>query len=134
MMETVKRIRITESELDELGHVGYLQYILFLQDARREWYERAGFPLAKKREEGVAVTMKKLEIVDLKEAALGETLSVATSPARLGTTSFTLKQVIRNRREEPVAEAAATMVCFNLAGRTSMIVPEELRRHFRAGT
>jgi|HigsolmetaAR203D_1030402.scaffolds.fasta_scaffold00822_14 YbgC/YbaW family acyl-CoA thioester hydrolase len=130
-METVMTIRVAESDIDELGHMSYLKYIQYVQDARRDWYEQAGFPLAKKREEEqITVVMKKFEIVYLKETVAGETLKIVTSPLRLGIKSFTLKHVIYNQKEEPVTEAESTMVGFNLSNRTGIKVPDEIARYF----
>lgn len=130
-MEKVTIRQVTDADIDELGHMGYFRYILYLQDARWEWYEQAGFSPAKKREEeNISVVMKKFEIVYLKEAVAGETLKIVTSPMRLGNKSFTLKQVIYNQNGEPIAEAVSTLVGFDLASRTGIKVPDEIARHF----
>jgi len=130
-MQTVKIIQVADTDIDELGHMSYLKYIQYMQDARREWYEQAGFPLEKKRkEEKISVAMKKFEIVYMKETVAGETLKIVTSPLRIGNKSFTLKHVMYNQHDEPVAEASSTMVGFDLANRTGIKVPEEIARHF----
>lgn len=130
-MEHTVTMRVEKSHIDHLNHVNYVQYITYLQSARKEWYEQAGLSFEKMKEKNIGLTMKRLDVQYFKEALLGETLKIVTSPERLGNKSFVLKQVIFNEQEQPINEANVTMVFFDLSTRTGIKVPCEIASRFK---
>lgn len=129
-MQTVMQVTVTESDLDILGHMNHVKYLEYMREARGEWYSQAGLSRELFAEKQMGSAVKRIDIQFFKEARLGDTLQIITSPLRLGTTSFVFKQVINNQEEVPIAEAEVIMAVFHLVERKSVRVPVEFARHF----
>lgn len=129
-METITAFQVGTSDLDQLNHMNYKKYIEYFEEGRNEWFRQSGMSLDDIHARNWGMAMKKMEVLYLKEVVLGESLHIVTSPKRLGNTSFTLKQVLFNREEQPMAETEATMVLFDLTARKAVKVPEAFARYF----
>lgn len=129
-MEKTTEIMVKDSDIDGLNHVNYMKYISFLQAARKEWYEQADLSFDEMKKRNIGLTMKRLDVQYFREATLGESLKIITSPKRLGNKSFVLKQVIYNEDKLKINEAVVTMVFFDLSNRTGIKVPYEVAIQF----
>lgn len=130
-MEAVSWKLIEDADIDVLGHVNYVKYISFMENARKDWFDKIGMPYEYLRsEKRVSVVVLKLEIRYLKEALLGENLRIVTSSGRLGNKSFDFSQNIYNANGQLLVEATVTMVMFDLENRTSIPALSEIARHF----
>lgn len=129
-METVTTIAIEPNHIDELGHVNNTFYVAYLEQARGDWYERAGISFSQMNERGIGTVLVRLDIQFKKELLLEDRPVVHTIPHRLGNKSFVFRQVMYNQRKEVVAEAAVTNVMFDVKQRKSIPVAEEIRKFF----
>lgn len=129
-MEILYEMKVKEEDLDAIGHVNNVRFAAYLEDARGEWYKRAGLSYEDMSVRKVATVILKMEILFLKEARLGDTLKFMTIPKKLGNKSFVLQQYIYNQSDEHITEALITSVMFDLLSRKSIAVVEEIASKF----
>ncbi|MBI0579206.1 acyl-CoA thioesterase [Neobacillus cucumis] len=129
-MEHLTEISIIEDYLDPIGHVNNVKLMSFLEDARRQWYKKAGISYEEMRKMRVGTVILRMDIMFLKETFLGDTLKIITQPQKLGTKSFVFQQKIYNQMEELVLEATVTCVMLDTTIRKSMPVVDQIARHF----
>lgn len=130
-MQTTTKIIVAPEDIDQLGHVNYLKYILFLEKGISHWYKQAGVNFYELREKDLGTVVLKMDISYQKEARLGDTLNVTTTLTHVGNKSFSLKQVIHNQDGIQITEATKTFVMFNTATRKGVPVIEEISRHLK---
>ncbi len=134
-MQTEVEIVVTESDLDELGHVNNARYLNFLEAGRMDWYAKAGLiqsTEATHRASGLDTVVVNINIDFSRECLLGERLVVETRPERLGRKSLALRQVIKKPSGDLAAEAVVTSVVMDLQSRTAVALPENLAAFFRS--
>ncbi|WP_077213293.1 acyl-CoA thioesterase [Bacillus dakarensis] len=129
-METTFEIVVNEKDIDHLGHVNYLEYIHYSESAIRDWYIKAGVSHNDLIENNIGTVVIKFDISYLREARLGDFLKVVTTPLRLGTKSFVLKQDIYNQDNVHITEFNKTFVMFDLLSRKSIPVIDKIARQF----
>jgi thioesterase III len=101
-------------------HVSNVQMYEYLDQARHDWY-RYCISI------GVEAVMVHISADFKKEIFNRDLLQIQTRLERIGNTSFTLKQVVMNNRDELVASAEVVMATIDRQARTKVLVPEELR-------
>ncbi|MGG1400656.1 acyl-CoA thioesterase [Bacillus salipaludis] len=129
-MEHLTEINIIEDYLDPIGHVNNVKLMSFLEDARRQWYKKAGISYEEMRKMKVGTVILRMDIMFLKETFIGDRLKIITQPQKLGTKSFVFQQKIYNQVEELVLEATVTCVMLDTTIRKSMPVVDQIARHF----
>lgn len=130
-METISYITVKEEDIDLLDHVNNSVYITYLEIARTDWYIKMGINMKKEIiGQDLGTVLRKLEVLYIKEAKLGDQLKVITRPGHLGKTSFTFEQAIFNQRDEKVTEATAVNVMIDLSARKSIPVIDKIGRYF----
>ncbi|WP_042463188.1 acyl-CoA thioesterase [Neobacillus dielmonensis] len=130
-MQTSTIIKVAPDDIDQLGHVNYLKYILFLERAVGDWYRQTGVDFKELRKQDLGTVVLKFDITYLKEARLGDTLTVTTTLMNVGNKSFTVKQEIYNQDNILITEATKSFVMFNTATRKGVPVIEEIARHYK---
>lgn len=129
-MQTVIEIRVKDEDIDALGHVNYNKYISYSEQAMGDWYKRAGLNWKEQENRNLGTVFVNLNVSYIKEARLGEVLKVVTTPVKLGTKSFEIKQEIFNEKEETITEFRKKFVMFDISSRKGIVVVEEIARHF----
>lgn len=129
-MEASLDIVVRSTEIDVNGHVNNAKYLEYLEWGREEWYEQANLPYDAFLALDIQTVTVNININYRRECLQNDRLTITTKPERLGRTSYTLKQEIRNQRDELVADALVTSVTMNSSTRTSTPVPQELARLF----
>lgn len=104
----------------EKFHVNNVKLLQYLDEARRPWYSFC-YSL------GVEAVVVHIEADYKKEVFNDEELTIRTTLERLGNTSFTLKQSIRNASEELVLNALVVLATIDRETRTKTTLPSELR-------
>ncbi len=132
-MQTQVEIVVTESDLDELGHVNNARYLNFLEAGRMDWYAKVGLIKSIETDHhasGFDTVVVNINIDFSRECRLGEQLVVETRPERLGRKSLALRQVIKKPSGDLAAEAVVTSVVMDLQSRTAVELPESLTTFF----
>ncbi len=132
-MQTEVEMIVTESDLDELGHVNNARYLNFLEAARMDWYAKVDLIKsieARHHASGFDTVVVNINIDFNRECLLGERLVVETRPERLGRKSLALRQAIKKPSGDLAAEAVVTSVVMDLQSRTAVVLPENLTAFF----
>lgn len=129
-MNTSLDIKVQETDIDEIGHVNYMNYISFSEKGIGDWYKKAGVPLTDLLQKNIGTVLLKFDILYLAEARAGDTLTIHTIPVRLGTKSFEFKQELYNQAGILTTECNKTFVMFDLITRKSIPVESNIVAHF----
>jgi thioesterase-3 len=129
MLDQVE-IEVSDSDIDELGHVNNARFVEYFERGRIHWYNSTALfsdPSLRGRLGTVVVSMK---INFRRECFQGDRLTVRTAPKSKGNRSYVLYQEIRNDAGEPVADAEVTSVLMDLDRRSSIDLPASLAEQF----
>ncbi|MDS9471612.1 thioesterase family protein [Sporosarcina pasteurii] len=129
-MKISTEIQVMNEDIDIFNHMNYKRYIEHLENERAEWFRSINIPFSAMVARNIAAVILKLEVEYVKEAQLGERLTIKTKPMKMGTKSFSLKQVIYNENNEVMTKSICTFVMFDTSTRNSIPVVEEIARHF----
>lgn len=115
----------TLRDLDGLGHVNNASIITYLEDARTAYLlGRRG----KTRIQEFDFILARTEIDYRSPAYLHEVIEVLVRPTRIGSKSFDLQYLVREKSSgRVVAEAMTVLVAFDFKKNTSCTVHEDLR-------
>lgn len=129
-MKLINDFTVAENDIDVFNHMNYKRYIDLFEEERANWFIEIGLSFAEMANQEFAVVILKLDIEYKKEARLGECLSIKTTALKMGTKSFSLKQVMYNEADELITESICTFVMFDLTKRKSIPVVEAIACHF----
>lgn len=129
-MEITGEFIVEAEDIDLFNHLNNKRYFDFFEEERSEWFTASGLPYTKMVEKDVAVVIVNLEMDYIKEARLGERLTVQTFPGEIGTKSFTINQSMYNEKQEEIAKSTSTFVMFDLIERKGIPVVEEIANFF----
>ena len=102
------------------GHVNNVQYMDFLERARKDWYYFC-------RLTGVEAMVVHVSASYKKETFDKEQLTITTTLTKIGNTSFTLHQVITNCKDDIVVDAEIVLAVVNIETRKKTSVPTQVR-------
>ena len=111
------------SDIDVNQHINNVSLVSMLQEARVRFHRAAGFTPG---EGGPSSMVASITVEYLGQSHFPAPLDVHVAPVRLGTTSYTLNQLV-TQDGRVVAYAQAVMVCVDAQG------PAPLPEGFRAG-
>lgn len=123
-------IAVRSSELDSFGHVNHAVFLNYLEHARFEALEEAGFSWSTLEERGWGIFVVRIEVDYLAEARRGDRLLVRTWAESFRRTSMVLCQRMVRREttgEETDVVAARVTAVWIGPDRRPMRVPEEVR-------
>ena len=123
-------IEVSDSDIDELGHVNNARFLEYFERGRIGWYNSIGLfndASFHKRLGTVVVSMK---INFRRECFSGDRLSVLTAPRTRGKRSYLLYQEIRNNSGALVADAEVSNVVMDLDRRATVDLPGGLAKQF----
>jgi YbgC/YbaW family acyl-CoA thioester hydrolase len=139
--EAETEVVVRSSELDSFGHVNHAVFLSYLEHARFEALEAAGFSWSVLEEREWGVYVVRIEVDYLAEARRGDRLLVRTSAESFRRTSMVLVQeIVRRSRpgpdsvgpgaasggEERIVQARVTAVWIG-PDKRPMRVPDEVR-------
>ncbi len=118
-------IDVRWGDLDMLGHVNNVAYMTYFEHARTEMMRTIR---QMTREEGVGLVVVQANISYKASAKCPGALKVVTTVKRMGNTSMTLHQCLRDREGDTVySEADVTLVWVDMAQNQPVPVPEFFR-------
>ena len=120
-MPFVHRERVRFRDLDSVGHVNNAVYLTYLEEARIAFLSQAA------GEDPLGMVVARIEIDFRSPAELGDTIEVAVTPGKVGTTSFTLHYELR-APGRLIAEASTVLVAYDYDKEEARAVPEAWRK------
>ncbi|TRZ95212.1 acyl-CoA thioesterase [bacterium] len=120
------KVRIFYHHTDAGGVVYYANYLMFLEEARTEYFEQCGISMRELIKSGVLFVVAHQDI-DYKSPALyGDTLEVTTRICGSGAAKVEFLNEVKNQDGKLIAVARTALVCVerNLKPRQ---IPQELR-------
>jgi YbgC/YbaW family acyl-CoA thioester hydrolase len=130
-MQTIIEAEVDQDKIDHLGHMNYLEYIIFSEKGISDWFQKAGASHVNLAQRHMGMVFVKLDVSYLNEARLGDLLKIVTIPVHLGTKSFVIKQMIYNQHDVLITEFKKTFVMFDTETRKSIPVINEIAKQFR---
>lgn len=117
-------IPVAWGEMDALGHVNNAVYLRYMESARIAYFERLGIKV-----EGIGEgpIIASLTVHYRKAVVYPDTLTVAVSVTRLGTTSFVNGYRMTNHRGEVVCEGESIGVWFDYKAGGKVALSEKMR-------
>ena len=125
MKEQTLTLRIDWSDLDLLGHVNNVAIIRYFQSARVVFSEAAGLKVFPGMETGPIEAAT--EVRFLKQLRYPGTVTIRTSVAEIGTTSFVLSHRITDEAGDVAVRGREVIVCFDFVRQVKMAIPPGIR-------
>ncbi|MEH7274952.1 acyl-CoA thioesterase [Neobacillus vireti] len=101
-------------------HVSNVQLYEYLDEARTDWYKYI-------RIAGVEPVLVHIRVDFKKEIFSKDRLQIRTSLERVGSTSYTLKQLVLNQKDKLAASVVVVLATIEREKRTKVTVPNEIR-------
>lgn len=121
-------VRVYYQDTDAGGVVYHAQYLLFMERARTEFLNAAGFDLARFAEQdGILFMVHRLAVRFHRPARLNDLVSVSAEVVKMGHASFVFRQTVE-RGAELLVEADVTVALVDRARDRPARIPEKLKR------
>ena len=121
-------VRVYYQDTDAGGVVYHAQYLLFMERARTEFLNTAGFDLARFAEQdGILFMVHRLAVRFHRPARLNDLVSVSAEVVKMGHASFVFRQTVE-RGAELLVEADVTVALVERARDRPARIPEKLKR------
>ena len=119
-------IRPRFRDIDSLAHVNNAVYFTYMEQARTEYYMRTA---QTKRLDEIEFILASAKCDFRSPIKWGETVAVRVWPARIGTSSFTLRYEMRVKEDGRLAaEGESVQVAYDYEARRSKPIPDAFRR------
>lgn len=124
-------------ELDPNGHVNNIWYFRYVENARVELYRRIG-KYDDESAQGVTIVVAATSCRFRAALGFGDVVTIGVKVDSIDDDRFcTSYRIVRKGDDGVVAEAQATLVCFDPDRKAKAAIPEKLRRaleQFRSST
>ena len=121
-------VRVYYQDTDAGGVVFHAQYLLFMERARTEFLNAAGFDLARFAEaDGILFMVHAIAVRYHRPARLNDLVSVSADVVKLGHASFVFRQTVE-RGAELLVEADVTVALVERARDRPVRIPAKLKR------
>jgi acyl-CoA thioester hydrolase len=124
-------IAVRYSDLDTVRHVNNARYISYIEDARVSFLRGIGLPGGRPNRGRVLARTEIDYVAPIFLEAEAEPVVVATSVERVGTRSFTLRQIISHHGTVR-ARALVVLVAFDVTLGASRLISDEERAALEA--
>lgn len=129
-LESRIQLCVTESEIDELGHVNNARFLEYLERGRMDWYHRIDPALNKFIDHSLGTVVVNIDINYRRECFSGTKLLIVTRAHSRGRKSYKLRQEIYDPDGQCVSDALVTSVVMNMNTRATTPLPESLAKQF----
>lgn len=129
MLDQVE-IEVSQSDIDELGHVNNARFLEYFERGRIHWYNSIGLLDDSSFDGGPGTVVVSMKINFRRECFAGDRLNVCTAPWSRGNRSYVLKQEIRDLSGVLVSDAEVTNVVMDLDTRATIDMPAVLAKQF----
>ncbi len=125
-MNSDYQFTVADTDLDQNNHMNHVQYIYYLEQARKKWYAEIGLDAKTLASRNIGTVVVRLETDFIKEAHYGAMLRIQTVLEKVGTKSFTFNQIILNEAGEKITNATVINVVLDETLRKAVPVVEEI--------
>jgi len=113
-------------DLDAMGHVNNAVYLSYCELARTQFYLKHAF---KKSLREIDFILARAEIDFVSAAEWGDQIVVSVWPSEIGTTSFTLKYEISDKKSgRLIAKSSSVLVSYDYQKKETKPIPPEFRK------
>ena len=120
-------VRVYYEDTDAGGVVYHSNYLNFMERARTEWLRNLGFEQTYLRDELSAIFVVQSVQIDYKKPAkFNDLLTVSSSIAKIGRSSFEVAQAIQ-LNEDLLTQALIRLVCVNPSTFKPIAIPSVLK-------
>jgi acyl-CoA thioester hydrolase len=117
-------------DTDAMGHINNAVYVTYLEVARQVYWARLDEGSDYRR---VPFILAQVHIDFRSEALVSELLEAGIRLEWIGSKSFSFSyRIWEKTRGRTVAEASTVQVCYDYAGRRTLLMPDDLRRSLEA--
>ncbi len=130
-MESKIELLVRSTHIDVNRHVNNTKYLEYLEWAREDFYEKAGFGYEQLLELGVITVMVNVNLNYRKEALYNDLLTVITRPIEAHNRSFSVGQTIYRQADDAlIADAVVTLATIDPNLRKAVPIPPALKAIF----
>jgi len=122
------KVHIYPSDCDSVGHVNHAHLLMLLERARWSALERH-MSYAEYMRTSLWAVVRKVEASYTAQVFPGDDLSIRTGLVSVGNTSFIVRQVVQNQRQQLVCDASIVYVTVSPDGKP-ISVPDQWRTLF----
>ena len=131
-METTRGV-VYPWHCDHLGHMNVQHYVGHFDIAAFHFLVELGFKADGKQDEGISLVDAQHTIQFKNEQRLGALFKIESALLRVGTKSATVMHRLRNIETKEIgATTEIVCVCFDLAARASIPIPDDVREKLQA--
>lgn len=109
MLEHTLTCRVRYSETDQMGYVHHSNYARYYENARWEFFREIGVVYSEIEQSGTLMPVVKMNARFIKPLRYDEEFTIVTIIEKLPTSTFPIKSIIFNEKEEMVHEATVTL-------------------------
>lgn len=109
MLEHTLTCRVHYSETDQMGYVHHSNYARYYENARWEFFREIGVVYSEIEQSGTLMPVVKMNARFIKPLRYDEEFTIVTIIEKLPTSTFPIKSIIFNEKEEMVHEATVTL-------------------------
>lgn len=121
-------VPVAWGDMDALGHVNHTRYLRWMEDARIAWFVEAMRVEGFQAGQGVGPILARAEVDFARPVTYPDTVTVAVSVARVGTSSLVLAyEVTSHAQAAVVCRGQTVLVLFDYATQQKVAISEELR-------
>ena len=118
--------RIRYGETDQMSYAYHGNYAAYFEMGRTEWLRKLGVSYKKMEEDGIMLPVISLNTNYLKPAKYDDVLTLKTTLAKKPTARIEFKFEIRNKQDELLTTATATLVFVNMKTNRPTRIPKYL--------
>ncbi len=129
-MEHVMYTKVRSTDIDFVGHVNHVNYLVYMEWGRVELISMLGFPMTVMKARNVLPVAVSLQVNYRKELTFDEQVKIVSRLAEIGNKSYAVRHELYNESDDLVCDADVKMVMIDADRRRAIEVPEEIRRAY----
>ncbi|GLI57086.1 esterase [Propionigenium maris DSM 9537] len=122
----VEEYKVTVGDINYGGHMGNERALVAFHQGRIAWLNSMGYSELNIGE-GIGIIQRESKVEYLKEAFMGDILSVRIADVILKRSSFRIKYEIKNQRDEVIIIGDTLMIAFDSQRKKIVSLPKEFR-------
>jgi len=122
----IEKYKVTVGDINYGGHMGNERALVAFHQGRIAWLNSMGYSELNIGEE-IGIIQRESKVEYLKEAFMGDLLTIKISDVILKRSSFRIKYEIRNQRDDLIIIGDTLMIAFDSVRKKIVSLPKEFR-------